>query len=74
MISDRIRGYEAADKIISRMVTNARENAPQRAVNRKSAAYRAGYFNGLVIAHCMMVLGQFPNVPENKDTIDKALK
>lgn len=69
----RVRGYEAADKIIGQMVSEARERCPQRPQNRMSAAFRSGYFEGLLAAQCQLALGEFPNQPENKKCIEENL-
>lgn len=67
----RIEGYEAADFIIEEMMKKARENEPKRKVDKRSAAYRQAYFDGLLFAHCMMVMGAHPN--SNVEPIRAAL-
>lgn len=61
-IPSRIDGYEAADSIITDMMLEARKKAPatMRKVKVNSASYRAGYFEGLLMAHCQFALGQHP--------------
>lgn len=66
-----LAGFKAADKIISRMVDEAQKDRPHSRVNRNSKGFCEGYFSGLVAAHAFMVLGQFPNIPENKAIIDQ---
>jgi len=69
---DRIRGYVAADILIEEMLNDAKQKLePYAKREGRKLEWWKGYYDGLVAAHCMMVLGQFPNQPENKKQIDE---
>lgn len=67
-------GYRAAMIIIKRLLDNAENDRPktQRHVKTRSASFRAGYYRGLLTAHCMSALGEFP--ASNVDPIRTALE
>lgn len=68
---ERERGYRAAAIIVKDMLDSAAKDLPKRCSwkHQKLARYREGYHAGLLAAHCMQVLGQFPLVPQNANTI-----
>ena len=68
-----IDGYKAAMIIIKRLLDEAEKDIPktQRYVKPRSASFRAGYYRGLLTAHCMGALGESPL--SNLDTIKGAL-
>lgn len=68
-----LRGYQAADKLIESLTDSAEKDRPFGRVNPNSKAFCAGYYAGLVAAHAIMALGQFPNVPENAEMIERTL-
>jgi hypothetical protein len=71
---DRIRGYLAADIRIEEMLHDAKQKLePYAKREGRKLEWWKGYYEGLLIAHCMMVLGQFPNQPNNKQQIDELL-
>jgi hypothetical protein len=74
-VEDRERGYRAASIIVDRMLDRAHKRAPKRCTRKmqRSAAFRAGYEDGLLMAHCMLALGQFPLQVENAQKISSAL-
>jgi hypothetical protein len=53
-------GYHAAEKIIEGLMNKAQAQAPKRHPKVRNAAFRAGYFEGLVVCHSLLALGQFP--------------
>lgn len=69
----RIDGYVAAFKEITAMMREAEKKRPLRHTlkDSKKAAFREGYYQGLVVAHCTKALGEFPD--HNKEAIKKAL-
>lgn len=67
----KLRGYQAAGVIITKLTDSAEKDRPTGRVNRNSKAFCAGYFHGLAAADAIMVLGEFPNVPENAKLIQK---
>ena len=71
----RIRGYEAADIIIEELIRDAREKLePYAKREGKKIDWWKGHFEGLVVAHCFMVYGQFPEQPENAKKIEEAIQ
>jgi len=60
--------------IIERLLNEAEKDTPktQRYVKPRSASFRAGYYRGLLTAHCMKALGEFPS--SNVDPIKTALE
>lgn len=74
-IKNRLRGYGAADIIIEEMIRDARKKLqPYAKREGRKLDWWKGYFEGLVTAHCFMVLGKFPEYGENKKSIDEAIK
>lgn len=73
--AERDRGYRAAEKIIGKLLEEANRVRPsgKRRIDTRSAAYRAGRFQGLATAHAMLALGAFPLVPSNAYVIGNAL-
>jgi hypothetical protein len=71
-----LQGFYAAEIAIERMLDEAKEKCPERLlnINRQSAAYRAGAYESLLAAHCMMIYGSFPNHPINRPRILELLK
>lgn len=67
----RLQGYLAASISIEKMLDDAQKDRPERLPSRwkQTASYREGYFEGLLFASCMTVLGEFPRVPENAQRI-----
>jgi len=65
-------GYRAAGLLIERMLDEAERKRPKRIPNRKSAAYRAGIYDAILVAHCWMAFGEFPR--RNEAEILKAMK
>lgn len=74
-IEERERGYRAAAIIVEDMMRSAEKDLPKRRSwkHQKLAPYREGYHAGLLAAHCMNVLGQFPTIAENSHTISTTL-
>lgn len=71
----RIQGYEAADIIIEEMMRDAREKLePYAKRENRKLDWWNGYYQGLVSAHCMMVLGKFPESHENPKQIQEAIE
>ena len=69
---DRIRGYLAADILIEEMLNDAEQKLePYAKREGRKLEWWKGYHEGLLAAHCMMALGQFPNQPDNKKQIDE---
>jgi hypothetical protein len=70
-----IRGYAAADIIIEETMRDAKNKLEPYAKreNRKLDWWK-GYYQGLVSAHCTMVLGQFPEHHENPKQIQEAIE
>jgi hypothetical protein len=73
---DQLRGYQAAAKRVEEALDRAKEKRPKRctAKMQKSAAFREGYWNGLLVAHCFHVWGQFPLQEQNAKDIAETLK
>ena len=67
-------GYRAAAILIERLLADAEAYRPEHWNQdmHKLAAYRQGYYDGLLLAHCQMAMGEFPE--RNKDVIKKALE
>lgn len=70
----QLNGYLAAGILIKYFLDGAEKRAPssRARLNRNSAAYRQGLYDGLLIAHCQMALGEFPN--NNRAQIEQTLK
>lgn len=64
-IEKQLAGYQAAGRIIVRMLASAEIDNPSERVDENSKEYCAGYYAGLNEAHGVMVLGEFPNVRRN---------
>lgn len=73
--TENLSGYRAAAMIILRELDEQepKRPSPRFQPNTKSANYRAGYYDGLLMAHCILVLGEYPSHPPNKEQIRKAL-
>jgi hypothetical protein len=72
---DRIRGYLAADILIEEMLNDAKQKLePYAKREGRKLEWWKGYCEGLLAAHCTMVLGKFPNQPDNKKQIDELFK
>ena len=58
----RLRGYEAAFICIERSLLEAKRHLPRRLSwkHQRLAAYREGYYMGLLTAHCQSALGEHP--------------
>lgn len=70
----RIQGYAAADILIKEMLDDAKEKLePYAKREGKKLDWWKGFREGLLSAHCMMVLGQFPDQPDNAKSIDDAI-
>jgi len=72
--ASELEGYRAAGMTIERMLDEAQVKRPKRQGNRKSAAYRAGYYDALLYAHCVLVWGEYPNHPSNLAQIRKIIQ
>jgi len=72
--ASELEGYKAAAIVIERMLDKAQAKRPKRQGNRKSAAYRAGYYDALLYAHCVLVWGEYPNHPSNLAQIRKIIQ
>ena len=57
-------GYRAAAIHTIRALDAARKERPRRRTLKmtKTAAYREGYYSGLLTAHCQHALGEYPEV------------
>ena len=55
-------GYRAADIIIEELMHEECKHLPKTAkrIDRRSSAYRLGYYHGLVAANAMHGLGRYP--------------
>lgn len=64
---DHLRGYVAAAYLVEEMLDESRADRPKRRSLKmaKSAAYREGYWHGLLAAHCMHALGEHPTQEKN---------
>ena len=71
--SSALDGFRAAAVIVRRALDAAAKDRPRRMSGkmRKLAAYREGYYAGLLLAHCQHALGKFPE--QNAEEIRKAL-
>ncbi len=68
----RFYGYRAASIAIENLLDDAASKLPKRLGNREHlAAYREGYYNGLLLAHSQLALGEFPE--HNVNTIEMIL-
>lgn len=69
-------GYKAAEIIVKQLLDAAEKDRPKRIKDgyAKRADYRAGYYQGLLAAHCFTALSSHPNHPENKKQIINTLK
>jgi hypothetical protein len=67
-------GFQAAALLVRRALDQAQSDRPLRRSwkMKKLAAYREGYFAGLLLAYCQHALGDFPE--QNADAIREALK
>jgi hypothetical protein len=71
---DRIRGYMAADILVEEMLHDAKQKLePYAKREGRKKDWWQGYYEGLIAAHCMMVLGKFPEQPDNKKQISEVL-
>ena len=69
----QLDGYKAASFRVCQMVEDAWERRPSRRYSaRQSAAYRDGYYDGLLAAHCLHALGDHPG--HNEDAIRSAIQ
>ena len=68
----RLDGYRAAAFHIEDALDKAQAKRPAKQGKRHLAAYRSGYFDGLVLAHCLTVFGEYP--ARNADAIKLILK
>ena len=66
-------GYRAAEIIVEKALNESSDNCPRRFSNKmkRSAAYRQGYHDGLLVAHCQHALGAAPDC--NQEAIRAAL-
>jgi hypothetical protein len=72
LMLERLRGYQAADAAIDRMMENSEEACESRSKRQgRKLAWWEGRFQGLLAAYCMMACGQFPR--ESVDAIEEAL-
>lgn len=70
----RVDGYFAASIVIEEMLHDAKEKLEPRAKREgMSKDWWQGHYEGLLAAHCFMALGQFPDVPHNKEKIKEML-
>lgn len=75
MNDKRIQGYEAADITIEEMMRDAKNKLePYAKREGRKLDWWRGYYQGLVSAHCMMVLGKFPEHHENPKQIQEAIE
>ena len=72
--ASELEGYKAAAIVIEGMLDEAQAKRPKRQGNRKSEAYRAGYYDALLYAHCVLVWGEYPNHPSNLVQIRKIIQ
>lgn len=72
----KLDGYRAAGILIERMLNEAKAKCPKRIgrINRKSAEYRAGSYEAILTAHCLMVYGEYPTHEINAPVILKTLQ
>ncbi len=71
-----LEGYKAASITVEGMLDRAADARPEErniAKLKSSAAYKEGYYDGLLVAHCFQAWGEFPEHPENAPRIAKAL-
>lgn len=58
---ESLDGYRAAFIAIDNLLDAAASKLPKRLGGREHlAAYREGYYNGLLLAHCQSAFGEFP--------------
>ena len=75
MNDKRIQGYEAAGITIAEMMRGAKNKLePYAKRENRTLDWWNGYYQGLVSAHCMMVLGKFPAQPDNVKSTDEAIE
>lgn len=68
----KLQGYQAASKRIKKAMRAASDAAPKRRGGREHlAAYREGYWSGLVIAYALLSYGEFP--AHNAEAINETL-
>lgn len=60
-IQTRLDGYRAAAIAVQNMMEEAYSKRPRKMGGREHlAAYREGYYTGLLLAHCQFAFGEFP--------------
>lgn len=70
----QLDGYQAAAVLTEKALNGAEKKRPILAgwkLSRNSNEYKQGYYDGLLLAHCLDVLGKFPE--HNRKQILKAL-
>jgi hypothetical protein len=64
LVSSSVRsldGYRAASIAVENLLDDASSKLPKRLGGRDHlAAYKEGYYNGLLLAHCQFAMGEFP--------------
>ncbi len=68
-----LEGFRAAAKSISDLLDGSKVKSRCSKKSRNSVAYKHGYEHGLLVANCLLILGEYPNHPTNKTQILKAL-
>lgn len=59
----QLRGYEAAFINIQKLLEQAEKDLPKKRASgrdRRLAAFRRGYYEGLAMASCFAALGEYP--------------
>jgi len=73
-VRSALRGYRAAAKVIDSLLDEAQKKRPKQTSYKmqRLAAYREGYFDGLLMAHCQHAMGENPE--QNQEAIDRAMQ
>lgn len=74
MTCSALDGYRAAASVVRRMLDDAAQRRPllRSWKMQRLAAYREGYYEGLLAAHCQHAMGEHPE--HNAEDIRKELK
>lgn len=72
---EHLRGFAAAAHIVERALDKAEINRPKDYTRElvKSAGFHEGYWQGLLVAHCLYALGESPTAGDNPAQIAEAL-
>ena len=69
-----LRGYQVAARVVVEMLDDAARRKPAKASYRmqRLAAYRQGYYDGILAAHCQHALGEYPE--QNREAIERVMQ